>query len=307
MDKKALIIRLSSLGDVVLTCAVFEPLIKRGFEVNLLTLFPYGEVFHYDKRVKVLQTTKEGLFSRDFLSSLKGYDLYIDLHKNLKTFVLRLLIGGKWKVIKKQSLRRRLAIRFKSFRRPYSVVDAYLKTIGESSGKLKLEVNYRLLEEFKSLIGKDYICIAPGARYIKKRYPYFKDVCREIASLGYRAVVIGSEEDPCDCENALNLCGKVSLKDLPSLIAGAKLLIGNDSAPVHIARAVGTKAVQIFGSTHPTLGFALSEKEGKVILKGLSCQPCDLHGKGRCKRGDLACLEIEPKEVIKACLELLPG
>ncbi|MCS7083897.1 MAG: glycosyltransferase family 9 protein [Aquificaceae bacterium] len=302
-----MVIRLSSLGDVVLTSCLIEPLIKRGFKVSLLTLYPNGEVFYYDERVNLIQVSKKELFSKKILSSIKGYDLYVDLQKNPKTIALRLLLGGKWKVIKKHSIRRRLAIRFKLFRKSYSVLEAYLKTIGEREGRLNLGVDKELLEKFKNLVGGDYICIAPGARYYKKRYPYFNEVCKELSSMGYKVVLVGSEEDNCSCDKSLNLCGKVSLRELPALIAGAKLLVGNDSAPVHIARAVGTKVVQIFGATHPTLGFGVSSSEGEVLIKGLDCQPCDLHGKGSCKRGDLACLEIEPKEVIKACIRLLPS
>jgi ADP-heptose:LPS heptosyltransferase len=134
VDKRALLIRFSSLGDVVLTSCLFEPLIKRGYKPYLLTHPPYGEPFLEDPRVEVIQIRKDELFNR--LDLLRGFDLYLDLHKNLKTFILRLLLRGSWKSYPKESLRRRLALRFPIFRKPYSVVSAYLKAIGKKATDL---------------------------------------------------------------------------------------------------------------------------------------------------------------------------
>jgi ADP-heptose:LPS heptosyltransferase len=147
VDKRALLIRFSSLGDVVLTSCLFEPLIKRGYKPYLLTHPPYGEPFLEDPRVEVIQIRKDELFNR--LDLLRGFDLYLDLHKNLKTLVLRLLLRGSWKSYPKESLRRRLALRFPIFRKPYSVVSAYLKAIGEEGYRPSLLISEERLELLK--------------------------------------------------------------------------------------------------------------------------------------------------------------
>ncbi|WP_448588430.1 glycosyltransferase family 9 protein [Thermocrinis sp.] len=296
MDKKALIVRFSSLGDVVLTSCLFEPLIKKSYKPYLLTYPPYGELFGDDPRVEVIQTKKEELFKN--LERLKGFDLYLDMHKNLKTFMLRLILRGTWKSYPKESIRRRLAIRLKAFRRPYSVVEAYLKAIGEENYRPSIMLSEDRLGRLRRTYGQDYVAVSPGARYKKKRYPYFKEVILGLKREGYRVVLVGAEGE-CEGLEGEKLCGKLSLLDTAGVIKLAKVFVGNDSGLLHVARAVGTKAVQIYGGTHPTLGFSLFPDEGKVLFKNLPCQPCSLHGKGECRYGSYECLEIPPEEVIR--------
>lgn len=309
MDKRALVVRLSSLGDVVLTSAVFDPLIHLGYKPYLLTYKPYGEPFRDDPRVQVIQVERSELFKKDTLLGLRGFDLYLDLHKNLKTLLLRLKIGGRWKSYNKESIRRRLAVYFKAFRKPYSVVKAYLQAIGFKEGRPKLLVSDERLKSWQERLGSGYICMAPGARYEKKRYPYLREVARLFLSEGYRVVLVGDKKDreySWDWEGE-NLCGELELSDLPAVIKNASLFIGNDSGLLHIARAVGTKCLQIYGGTHPTLGFAVEEEEGLYLLRGLPCQPCDLHGKGGCKYKTFPCLNIDPGAVFETALRLLPS
>lgn len=309
--KKALIIRFSSLGDVVLTSCVIDPLIELGYRPYLLTFRPYGEVFSEDPRLEVFQVSKEELFNPQTLEKLKGFDLYLDLHKNLRSFLLRLRLRGEWKSYEKQSIRRRLAVYFRAFRKPYSVLDAYCKALGYSGLKPKILISEERWKDWKEKLGNNYICIAPGARYEKKRYPYFDKVADLLTKAGYTVVYVGDKEDKLLCQNwqGVNLCGTISLLDTSAVIKGASLFIGNDSGLLHIARAVGTKAVQIYGATHPTFGFALSKEEGIYLIKNLYCQPCDLHGRGKCRLGEYPypCLQIEPELVFETALKLSPS
>ncbi len=309
MDKKALFIRLSSLGDVVLASCVIDPLIDLGYRPTLLTFAPYGELFEEDPRLDVLQVKKEELFNVSVLEKLKDFDLYLDLHKNLKTLLLRLKLRGKWKSYNKQSIRRRLSVYFKSFRKPFSVVKAYLEPLGYKEGKPKILISEKRLKNWKDKLG-EYICIAVGARYEKKRYPYFRELSELFLKAGYRVVLVGDQRDrelTEDWEGVINLCGELSLLDTASVIKGALLFVGNDSGLLHVARAVGTKAIQIYGGTHPTLGFALEKDEGVVLFKGLDCQPCDIHGRGRCKFKTYPCLQFDPNYLFETALSLLPS
>ncbi|MFN3599400.1 MAG: glycosyltransferase family 9 protein [Aquificaceae bacterium] len=309
-EKRALIVRLSSLGDVVLTSCLIDPLIEKGYKPYLLTFKPFGEVFLEDPRIKVIQVEKDKLFKN--LEILRGFDLYLDMHKNLRTFLLRLKLKGNWKSYRKQSIRRRLAIYFKSLRKEYSVVSAYLESIGYEKGTPKIIVSEERLRVWRERLGENYLCIGPGARYEKKRYPYFEKVAKSFEREGYKVVFVGDEKDGKLCEGwgGINLCGKISLLDVSAVIKNSKLFLGNDSGLLHMARSVGTKALQIYGATHPTLGFALSEKEGIYILKGLYCQPCDLHGRGTCRLKSsypFPCLQIDPDFVFEKAKSLLPG
>lgn len=307
MDKRALIVRLSSLGDVVLSSCVIDPLIGKGYIPYILTFEPYGVVFEDDRRLKVIQVKKGKLFSRETLKSIKGFDLYLDLHKNFKTLILKTLVGGRWKTYRKQSLRRRLSVHIESLRRPFNVVEAYLQAIGEREGRPKIHVSQERLKRWREELGDDYISIGAGAKYRKKMYPYFGDVCDLLRKHGYRVVFVGDDADSklVSSWKGTNLCGRLSLIDTLAVIKTSKLFIGNDSGLLHMARAVGTKAVQIYGGTHPTLGFSLYPDEGKVLFKGIKCQPCSIHGEGVCKYGTYECLDIKPQEVVASAIGLL--
>lgn len=310
-EKKALVIRLSSLGDVVLASCVIDPLLQMGYKPYFLTFEPYGELFADDSRLSVIQVRKEELFKRENIERLRGFDLYLDLQKNLRSFLLRLKLGGHWKTYRKESFRRRLAVYLKSFRKSYSVVEAYGRAVGAPQAKPKIILSEERLSLWKKRLGDDYICIAPGARYEKKRYPYFDRVVQILLNAGYRVVLVGDSKDRelSSDWGGINLCGELSLTDTAAVIKNAKVFIGNDSGLLHVARAVKTPAVQIYGGTHPTLGFAVSKEEGKYILKDMYCQPCDLHGKGDCRLGDYPypCLQIDPHQVVRTALSLLLG
>ena len=296
--KKALIVRFSSLGDVVLTSVLFEPLLRAGYKPYLLTFSPYEELFKDDDRVAVIRINKEN-FLKEIRKIPRDFELKIDLHKNLKSLIVRLSLGGRWRSYKKESLRRRLAVHFKAFRKPYFVPEAYAESVKDiisiENPRPYVKVAEERVKKYRKEL-KDYIVLAPGARYKKKRYPYFRELAELFIKSGKKVVIVGDKRDYELSKDfpGINLCGRLSLIEVLAVIKGAKLFIGNDSGLLHCARAVKTPAVQIYGGTHPTLGFSLYPDEGLVFFKGLDCQPCDIHGRGECKRGDFACLDINP-------------
>ncbi len=309
--RRALVVRLSSLGDVALSSVLFEPLRRAGYEVYLLTYEPYGSLFADDTRVSVIEL-KRGAPLPDKLKGL-SFELILDIHKNLKTLRLRFKIRGRWITYDKDSLRRRLAVHFKSLRRRFYITEAYLKVLSKAGvpawdPKPKIEVSRERLGRLEKELGKgNFVALGVGARYRKKRYPYFGELARLLMERSYDVVYVGNEEDGRVASSlpGLNLCGRLSLTDVLATLKLAKAFVGNDSGLLHCARAVGTPAVQIYGGTHPTLGFSIYPEEGRIILKNLPCQPCDIHGKGSCRHGDYRCLEIEPQEVADALESLI--
>ncbi len=320
--KKVLLIRFSSLGDVVLTSALIEPLYRNNYEVELLTYRPYGELFKEDKRLKVIQISK-GELKRDFwklVETLKGRNYYaiLDLHNNLKSFLIRKFLPAEVKVsYKKRSLFRRFCVFFNRFgfaetlkRKPFNVLEAYAETlkvlgIEEKEPRPKILLNDSRTEEILNrfnLERDNYVVLGIGARYRKKEYPYFERLSKLlIKETGLKIVLIG---DGADYEKSkgwkgvINLCGKLDLNGSLHILKGAKFYIGNDSGATHMARAVGTKIAVIYGGTHPCLGFSPYPDEGIVISKNLPCSPCDIHGKGKCKKG-YTCLDIEPETILE--------
>ena len=317
---KILIIRFSSLGDVILTSAVLDPLYEKGYKVDFLTFKPFDELFKYDYRInKIIAPEKTQLKSiKDiyrFARGLKkeGYDYILDLHSNLRSFLISKFSGIKTIRYKKEGIKRRLKILNPDF----NVVKAYLETL-KKFGIEDIE-KYRprliLKEEEKELVRamvpENFIVLGTGARYINKVYPYYNKVAEILLEKGFNIVLVGSKEDKnMDTnvypEKVVDLRGKLSLRESLAVISLARLTISNDSAITHMSRAVGVPVLVIYGATHPYFGFAPLEDEGSYIFKGLECQPCDLHGKGECKRGDRACLTtVSPEEVVQKALQLL--
>lgn len=160
--------------------------------------------------------------------------------------------------------------------------------------------------------------LAPGSVWATKRWPpeRFAAVGRGLAAAGYRLVVLGGEDDREACglvaqgigEGAVMAAGRTPLKALPAWLDRVRLLVTNDSAPVHVAAARGTPAVAVFGATTPSLGFAPFHERSRVVEAGAACRPCGPHGGRRCPRGHLQCLEdVRPDAVLAACRELLEG
>ena len=323
---KVLIIRFSSLGDVILASSLLDPLYNLDIKVDFLTFKPFGEIFKEDYRLnKLIEVDKKELKTisqiKSFTNNLKkeNYDYILDIHSNLRTFSISLFSRIKTIRYKKNSIKRRLFL-YKPFRRflinqNFNVLFAYLETL-----KLFGEKNYkkyrpRLIlhsDDFKGVnnLPKNFVVIGSGARYKNKIYPYFNKVSQILLENGFNVVLVGSKDDKNLDRNVypkevIDLRGELSLRQSMAVISKAVGSISNDSAVAHLSRAVQTPVLMIYGATHPYFGFAPLEDEGDFIIKNLSCQPCDLHGKKECKFKSLYCLNIEPSLVVNKFLKIL--
>jgi ADP-heptose:LPS heptosyltransferase len=291
-----------------------QPLYEKGFEIDFLTFKPFSDVFSKDYRIKnLIAVEKKQMKSLTdiikFSKNLKNYDYILDLHSNLRSFLISFFTKGNVLRYRKQSIKRRLKILDPNF----NVLKAYLEPLKE----LGIEGDYRpkvILDkdDFSGLnIPDNFVVIGAGARYLTKMYPYYNKVSEILLREGLNVVLIGSKEDTekdksVYPDNVIDFRGKLSLRQSLAVISKAKLVISNDSAVSHMARATGVKVLMIYGGTHPFFGFAPLKDEGSYIFKGLDCQPCHLHGKDTCKYGDFRCLtSISPVEITQKALELV--
>jgi heptosyltransferase-2 len=158
------------------------------------------------------------------------------------------------------------------------------------------------------------IALAPGSVWATKRWPFYADLARELSTRG-RIVVVGTEADrPLAAEilaatngNAVDATGRLSLLASAELIGRASLLISNDSAPLHLASAMNTPTIAIFGPTVPEFGFGpLADRARVAGHTELACRPCDRHGPQRCPLGHWRCMrEITPAAVASLATDLL--
>ncbi|MFU8856521.1 MAG: glycosyltransferase family 9 protein [Deferrisomatales bacterium] len=327
---KVLLIRLSSLGDVILATAAVEALCddRPDAEVHVLTKPAFREVFQGNPGVAGLVEWEpaQGLTTLAQKLRAERYGWIVDLHANLRTHLLRLLVPGpRWTRYSKGSLRRRIAV---ALGRPgllgaSHVVDRYLgamKPLGVRPlrraprmypGDAERSRARWLLSQAGWREGEPVVVLAPAARWSAKAWPegHWRELVRNLGGPEGRVfpVLVGSTEDRGLCarildgERGANLAGTTGVLETAAVLEEARALVTNDSAPLHLAGAVGTPAVALFGPTVRGFGFYPLGPRDVVLEQALPCRPCSVHGGERCREGHHRCLmEIEPGAVSEA-------
>ncbi len=326
---KVLLIRLSSLGDVVLATAAVEAL-RAGrpeAEVHVLTKPAFRDVFRNNPGVSrlVAWDPREGLGPLARRLRAERYDRVVDLHRNLRTWGLRLLVRGPgWDAYRKGALRRRAAV---ALRRPglldgTHVVERYVESlrrlgVGGPAPGPRVYPSARDRDRAEALLreaGWDgaapLVGLAPGARWSTKGWPgerWAELVCRVRAGGTGFPVLVGGKPDRELCGRILgdgpgaSLAGRTTVLETAAVLARCTVLVTNDSAPLHLAVAVGTRVVALFGPTVQGFGFYPLGPEDVVLEQALPCRPCSLHGDDRCPEGHHRCMTgIGVPEVVSA-------
>jgi lipopolysaccharide heptosyltransferase II len=340
--RRAIIIRFSSLGDVVLTLPAARSL-KEAFpaaEIVYLTKAAYRPLLEGQAgidRVTTLEEAGAGLAAlRRHCRGLGRFDLALDLHRTLRSRSCLLALQADRRLsYRKDALMRRLWaagwMRARMAGAQTHVIERYLEPLrrigvtpahtvpevrippGESAAARALLASAGVRDPGRTAV------VVPGARWPNKRWPAasFAAVAaglREAA--GLEPVIAGDAADREVAEavralvpgGAAQLAGRTGLAGLAALLANARVVIANDSGPAHLAAAAGAPVVAVFGPTHEAFGFAPRGARVRVISRELTCRPCSVHGGVSCPRKRRACLEeIGPAEVLAAARELLPG
>lgn len=337
--KKILIIRLSSIGDIVLASPLIR-LVRQRFpqaKIDMLVCAEFEELVAANPNLSrvILFDRKTGLKGLLRLCSRireERYNLVIDIHKKLRSFLLCRTSGARQTVsYNKHSFLRFLLVKFKINRfveTPY-VANLYLKSVegfGIKDDGQGLELNIARAKDMGVLellrlegVSKEYplIGLAPGAHWYTKRWP--KERFIELANLliqrkGATIVIFGGRDEIALSEeiggSLLNkpviVTGKLSLMETAALLKRCKVLITNDTGVMHIAAAVKTPVVAIFGPTTKEFGYYPYRVANRVISKDLPCKPCTTKGTSRCKIKTFDCMRlISSDEVLSAVEELL--
>jgi heptosyltransferase-2 len=167
-----------------------------------------------------------------------------------------------------------------------------------------------------ALITGAFVALAPGSIWGSKRWPYYGELAAELAGRA-TVVAVGGPDDAGLGEaivravgqsggQAVNACGKLTLRQSAALIGHAAALVTNDSAPLHLAAAMGTPIVALFGPTVTEFGFGpLRAGDVALGIEELQCRPCSPHGPPQCPLGHHRCMrEITVEAVIAAVEEL---
>jgi heptosyltransferase-2 len=175
----------------------------------------------------------------------------------------------------------------------------------------------RLLAAHGVSAGDDLVVISPGSAWPTKRWhpERFAVVADQLSnSLGAAIVLTGTREDGPSARavadamstQAIDTTGHTGINTLVALIERARILIANDSAPVHLAAGLGTPVVAVFGPTVPGQGFAPYGDLAEVVEAEVECRPCGKHGGRTCPRGEIVCMDsVRSDDVLRAATELL--
>lgn len=260
----------------------------------------------------------------DELDKLHNIDLIMDLHATLRSFRLRL---SYWTTpsltIDKRRWERFFLVKLKGvfFKRlinakVFGLENQVQRIIKDFESLLQDNRGVERTEKFvsgphheltslgelpPSQVEGDYIVLAPSASFAPKRWPIesFVSLARKLLQSTHSKIVVlaGPDDKFCeafnqiDSERIINLQGKTSLKESMSILAQAKVCIGNDSGMNHIAEAHGVPCLTIFGPTDPKFGFAPHGSSSRYISKELWCKPCSTTGSKKCFRDKLYCME----------------
>ena len=175
------------------------------------------------------------------------------------------------------------------------------------------EASAALLEGYG--IQKDFVACAPGSVWATKRWreEHFIRLAELLQHDGKRVVLLGGKDDEALCERiaaksgCTSFAGKTSLPEMLAVLKSASVLVGNDSAPAHLAALVDCPTVAVFGPTVQAFGFAPRSSRSVVLENiGLACRPCSPHGTNTCPLGTHECMwSIQPEEVLEAARSLM--
>lgn len=311
--KKYLIIRLSSIGDIVLTTPVVRCLKEQcaPCQVHYLTRQTYQEVVSANPYIDRVFTINKSV--KEVLPVLKdeNYDLIIDLHKNWRSMAVRRKLGIKSTSFDKLNIRKWLLVNCKIDRLPHvHIVDRYMQTVaGLGVTNDGCGLDYFIppevivpMESLPSSHQQGYVTVVIGGRHNTKQLPAEKTIalCRGIKA---PVILLGGPEDTAqgdiiavaDPKHVFNACGKFSLSQSARLVEHASLVITNDTGLMHVAAAFNKKVISIWGNTVPEFGMYPYMPENPdnfsiFEVKGLSCRPCSKIGFENCPRGHFNCM-----------------
>lgn len=327
---KILIIRFSSIGDIVLTTPVMRCLKiqQPGTEIHYLTKSVFEPLLQANPYIDKIYSIKNNV--KEVLAELKNenYDHIIDLHKNFRSLQTLLGLRKPFSTFTKLNIRKWLYVHLKINTLPdIHISERYLQAVSKFGvtydGKgLDYFIPVAKEIEFSSLpsgLQKGYVLIALGGLHNTKQIPdeIIAEVCLK---LGKPVILAGGKEDEGRAlmiiqktgEICFNACGKFSINQTASLIRQSLAVISADTGLMHIAAALKKPVVSVWGNTVPEFGMSPLFPEGLKKLsqiaevKGLACRPCSKLGRKQCPKSHFNCMnKISPSEIVEKIISLI--
>jgi heptosyltransferase-2 len=317
---KFLVIRFSSIGDIVLTTPVVRCLKQQveGAEVHFLTKKQFAPLVNSNPFIDKVFLLESKL--SDTIRQLKEeeYDYIIDLHNNIRTAIVKARLQGMSFTFKKLNIAKWLLVHTKINRLPgMHIVDRYLATLSVfdviNDG---LGLNYFIPEQDEVAIKglpseyqNGYIALVIGANHATKILPD-NLLIRFCNIVNKPVLLIGGKDEVRKGDYianqtitglVLNTCGQYGLNQSASLLRQASIVVTHDTGMMHIAAALKKRVISIWGNTVPEFGMTPYQPSTESVLfeiKGLACRPCSKLGYKKCPKGHFNCMNKQPIEEI---------
>ncbi len=300
---KFLVIRFSSIGDIVLTSPVVRVLKEQvaEAEVHFLTKQQYGFLLEQNPNIDRVHLLKDDW--KQLVASLKneGFDHIIDLHNNLRTSRIKRALNVPAFTVDKLNLKKWLLVNLKINRLPDKhIVDRYLETLRVFDVQNDKKGLDYFTEQAYQKLPQSYYAVVIGGTYFTKQIPVSLLV-QMIQKWDKPVVLLGSKEDMPKAEKlmlqlnrqVINLCGIINLHQSAYVIKNAEVVITSDTGLMHIAAAYQKKIVSLWGNTVPAFGMTpyLPHPQSKIFeVPELSCRPCSKIGYAKCPKKHFKCM-----------------
>lgn len=320
--KRILLIRFSSIGDIVLTSPVLRCIKKQipDSELHVLTKKQNEVLFSNNPNIDKVHVLDQSL--SEVISKLKmeGFDFVVDLHCNFRSWRVRIALGLPSAGFPKLNLKKYLLVRLKWNLLPQKhIVARYfeaVKPLGVINDGMGLDFfsgNPALPDDAPEWINKNYIAIVIGGQHNTKILPVEK-VVRIVNSLPLPVVLLGGTADMARAASIArmsenpeiwNACGKLSLMVSARVIESAAAVLTNDTGLMHIAAAYRKPIVSVWGNTVPAFGmwpYMPGDEDKSTIVenKEIKCRPCSKIGFDRCPKGHFDCMKSLSNDYIAA-------
>jgi heptosyltransferase-2 len=332
---RILLVRFSSLGDVLLTTPLIRALRTRhpAATISVLTKQAWAPLLSANPHLDEVIAVAPGQSLVPLARALRAarFSHLLDLHGSVRTRVLRLLVPGSWTGFDARRRARQTLIRTHrdTYRDQVPVPERYF----EAARDLDVAPDGRPAELFTSPaaearaeawlarvgleVDQHLVVLAPGSAHASKRWPvrHWRRLASELARRGFHIALVGGAADRVVAaeiaasagSRAASAAGELDLQASGALVRRAMVTISGDTGPMHLATAVNTSVVALFGPTVEQFGFFPYQAEAVVLQRDLPCRPCTSKGGPRCPLDHHRCLEeILPEEVMQRLLEFAP-
>jgi len=325
--QRILILRFSSLGDMVLLGALVDELRSRWpkHEIWLATKPDYAPLFEDDTRLdRVLRLSPKSGGLRKLARELRtgDFELVLDAHGSLRSRLLCFALAGTpVRRIAKDTAARLLFLRMRIATPPLArhQIDRYLALAGAEGKKVRPTLQLREEDHTaaSAILGDHEVpllAVAPGSRHVTKQWPLerFTEVAAHWQREGHGEVILlGSAKERELCrEMASHLprearvsAGELDLRALAALLSRCRVLLCNDSGLMHLSEAAGTPVLAVFGPTSRELGYFPLDPRSRVVENELPCRPCSRNGARPCHMEQEYCLLLSEADRVIRILE----